>query len=271
MENNDQELNLEQTTEEAALDNVETTEEAELEQGTEQEQVESEGQQEAEEKPLTQEEFNQLYFKQKQAEREKLALEQELAKLKAEKEQPKQPEKPKTLEDFDFDDDAFHEWKVQDQVNKALAAREADQAKQQQLNQQQEALKAIQTSFVEKEVEYHKANPDYQKAIDENSALVQFSKELGQVVLEEGPELDHYLLRNPQVADKLNGLSGYKLGVEIAKITSSMSKPKPVQQSKAPTPPPVASGGGRASKPAGDSDDMSSYYQKEMERLKGKK
>lgn len=48
------------------------------------------------------------------------------------------------------------------------------------------------------------------------------------------PEILHYLGTHPDEADRLRGLSPVKLGVEMAKLSSSVSKPKPVSAAPAP-------------------------------------
>jgi hypothetical protein len=217
----------------------------------------------------TTEEFNQQYFKAKQAEREAEALRKQLAEYQAPKATPTTaPDKNKTLEDFDFDDAAYSEYVIDQKVEAKLAAYATKQQEAQKATAAQTAQEALNQSFNTKANEYATQNPSYGEAMA-NAANVQYSPGLSEAVLNEGPALDHHLLTNPQLVDKLNGLSSYALGKELATVVGNLSKAATTRQTNAPVPPPVSTGGSRTAADASDPAlSAEEYYRLEMDRIR---
>lgn len=212
--------------------------------------------------------FNKAFFKAKQAEREAEELRKQINELKAAK--PTAQETKKSLADFEYDDEAYTDYLIDQKVEAKLAAQAQQALASTAAKTKQEATNTLNEVFNTKAVEYANTNPAYNEAIA-NAQFVQYSPTLSEAVLHEGPALDHHLLVNPQLVDKLNGLSGYALVKEINTITTNLSKTATARVSKAPTPPPVVSGGSRPTKDVSDPNlSMAEFYALEMARLSKK-
>ena len=223
------------------------------------------------EKALTQEEFNKVYFEQKQAEREAIALRKQLEELKAPKPAQAQTVAAKTLEDFDFDDQAYQDHLIDQKVEAKLAQYQAKSQEQDAAKAQKTQADIVMNDFNTKANEYAAQNPSYSEAMT-NAQHINYSPSLSDAVLHEGPQLDHHLLTNPQLVDKLNSMSGYAMAKELAVVVGNLNKKATIKHSSAPTPPPTVTGG---AKHAVDMDDpgmsMDKYYELEMARLRSKK
>lgn len=220
--------------------------------------------------PEQQAAFNKAYFEKKQAERDAEELRKQLEELKAHKNLTKEPEKAKTLEDFDFNQDAYDDYRIEQKLQKALQNKELQSQEQIKQTQQQQAKTALMDNFNTKATSYAEKNPDYSKVIQEYGSQVQYAPHISEAVLEIGPELDHHLLSNPVLADKLNSMSTTAALIEIGKISTNLNKKKALQVSNAPDPINNTKGTGRITKGAQDSDDMKTWYAKEMARLEAK-
>jgi hypothetical protein len=76
---------------------------------------------------------------------------------------------------------------------------------------------------------------------------------------DKGPELAYHLAQNPDVADRLNGMSEARAAIELGKIETTLGVKAPKAASKAPAPiEPVRSGSSQA-KPLDKIDDMEEY------------
>lgn len=211
-------------------------------------------------KQLTQDEFNKIYFEKKQAERE-------LEALKAKLNQQVQPApvetglvKP-TLEQFDYDEEAYREALIEYKVDLKLAQKEQAQV----ATQQQTAAQKVAQTFNDKCAEFEKVNPDYTRALN-NTQAVQFvghvyssNPHIAQAILESevGAQLDYHLLANPQEAERLSRLSPANAMKELGKLEMKYSVPVAQTQtqvapqgkkiSTAPDPIPAATGNSRSS------------------------
>jgi len=190
-------------------------------------------------KKVSQEDFNAVYFKMKQAERERDALKaQDTGATGAQPAQETQPapagNKAPVLEDFDYDESAYNQaqiaYQVQEQVNKVLDSRKTQDA----ASVQEKLNKEITQSFNTKAVEYAASNPDYEKAIAQ-AGNIQMSPVIQEVLLysDKGPQLDHMLLSNPALIDKLNQMTPMQATMELGRLEQSVGT-KTVQQSSAP-------------------------------------
>lgn len=255
---------------------VETTDESlvveeqvEQEEAVEQEEVTEEAADKVDLTPEQQKKFNEQYFLAKQKEREADALRKELEALKTKPSVAAEEERD--LASFDFDDAAYQDYIIDQKVELKLAAQAQKFASEAANKTKQEAANTINEAFNLKATEYANTNPSYNEAIA-NAQYVQYSPTLSEAVLHEGPALDHHLLTNPQLVDKLNGLTGYALVREVSTIVGNLNKTASARISKAPTPPPTVSGGSRATKDVTDPNiSMADYYAAEMDRMSKKR
>jgi hypothetical protein len=161
-------------------------------------------------------------------------------------------EKPeKTLEDFDYDQDAYFDWKVEQKLaQREQKQREAEEQKK--LAEAQESFKSRVDAFEERvgagaweDIEASKLNRDPAYA------------GLAAMIRDEDFALDiaHHLATNPDKAESLVKLPPLKMALEVAKIAEQLTgqqpeKPAPVLPKKttnAPPPPKTVSGSGKPS------------------------
>jgi len=197
-------------------------------------------------KLVIQDEFNKVYFQRKQAERDKEALQQKVAELEARPTEAPKPEVTEpTLEGHDYNDDTYNaaliDFKVKQGVSDAIST--FTQTQNQATAQQAKAQ--LSQQFDSKAAEYASSNPEYMKAL-EAAGNVQYSGAVNEVLLnsDNGPQLDHYLLSNPQKADEINRMSTVQVAMALAKVAVTFET-KP-QLSDAPAPIDVEGGGGGA-------------------------
>jgi hypothetical protein len=78
--------------------------------------------------------------------------------------------------------------------------------------------------------------PDFDDSVSVLRNVGVMNKPFLDAVFEVGPapEILHYLGTHPDEADRLRGLNPVKLGVEMAKLASNVTKPKPVSAAPAP-------------------------------------
>ena len=209
-------------------------------------EVEVDQTKEAEKAPVSQEDFNRLYFELKQKERELAAMKE------VKPEAPKAPEVAKelTLEQFDFDEDAYQQalitQKAEEIVNKKFADVEANKTQA----QNDEALKIVGEQFNKAAIEYAAKNPGYNEAIAAAGNNI-FPQHINDVIMnsEVGPQLDHQLLTNPQLVTELSALTPIQAIMRLGVMEATISAKPAVQVSNAPAPIENVSGASRA---AGD-------------------
>ena len=231
-----------ETIEESAppIENEETTEEVQAEQP----KNESKG---------FQKRINKItadkYREQNRAE----AAERELAELKAKQEQKPEPK----LEDFDYDEEALLDAKIDYRVNSATA-----QYQQSYHQKQQEAIRAQAGEAFAKKVEASGIE-DYSETIENLVATVPLPHDVVTAIqgAENGPELAYYLGKNLDVADKLIQKDQISAAMELGRISAKLSATNNKRTTKAPDPVKTAASGGTPSK------DMESMSMEEIYAL----
>lgn len=213
--------------------------------------------------------FNKVYWEKKQAERERDELKLKLEQQTLTQAQPPEPETGKpTLEQFDYDDTAYYEaladYKADQKIKAAFKARD----EQAQVERQKSEAEMINKSFQSKLSEYVSKNPEYNDAI-EAAGHKAFAPHVNQAILhaDNGPAIDHHLLVNPDVADKLSQMNPVQAAIEIGKIGVELSA-KPVKQTSAPAPIETVGGGGtpNVDKRYDENCSMEEYYKASLER-----
>ncbi len=197
----------------------------------------------------TQDEYNALYFQLKQAERDRDAANTKMDTAKEDFANTiPEPGEDKTPEDFDFDDDAFNLYKMKKEIQSEISTALTKQAEQTKINAAKQENDVLISNFNEKAVKYAAKNAGYEKAIDAAGGTVRYARHIEDVVFnsEVGPELDHMLLTNPQLVNKLHNLSPLQATLELGRLESTVkTENKPVKVSNAPEP--FDTGGGGAS------------------------
>lgn len=157
-----------------------------------------------------------------------------------------------TLEQFEYDEaahrvaeDAYVQQQINTQVEAGFKARDEATAQA----KQQDELNQIKDSWNDKESAYAAENPEYQQLIIETGDPG-YSPAVEQALLtsDNGPALEHHLLANPEIRNKLSAMTGFQAAVEMGKLEASLTgrssqgSQKPV--SKAPPPIETVGGGG---------------------------
>ena len=146
--------------------------------------------------------------------------EAELARVNAEN-APEGEETPLTLEDFDYDEGALEQARIDRAVAKGI---KADREKREGVKQQQAQSKKLDT-FADRQMEYFKDNPTYEEANKTAAEQgTQFNDDVTELVVtsENGPALHHHLLDNPAEVDRLNALTPTEAAREIGKLEAKI-------------------------------------------------
>jgi len=179
------------------------------------------------------------------------ALEEENRRLKENQSaDPVQtPQGEPTLEQFDFDESAYNaaliKYEVAQQVQESRS--EAQKAQAEQTAKERDA------KFDNAEVKYATDNPSY---IDDIQSLPRFQPDTLNMLRgqENGPELVHYLGKNPEIADQIASLDPMNAAMQIGVISANLSATAKteIQTSAAPEPISTISSGGTVSKEVED-------------------
>ncbi len=226
-------------------------------------------------KTVSQDDFNALYFKMKQAERELSTLREAGDTPVIDINETPTPEKEVTLESFDYDDEAYNKALVAEQVKTQVAAALAAQnaaSTQSTLAAQQ---KQLTTDFNNKATAFAATNPDYEKAIAASGGVA-FANHIQEVILQSefGPQLDYAILSNPTIFTQLHSLTPTQAIMELGRMESSFKTPatQPAQVSQAPEP--FSTGGGTANTGSDyrydENQSMDAYYANYMAEQKAK-
>ena len=160
--------------------------------------------------------------------------------------------KPK-IDDFETYEEfyeAFTDWKFEDKLSKAEQAK-----KEESIRKERDSLN---TSYKSKVEEFKKVTPDFQEAIDDYDGP--WNGNIQQALLESdlGPQVSYYLAKNPDEADKLEGMNLIQTNKFIAKIEAKLES----QTSDAPVvkttkaPPPIRTIGNGSATSTKDPGDM---------------
>ena len=179
--------------------------------------------------------INKLTFEKHEVERQLNAeiadLQAEITKLRA---QPAPGQgAAKTLADFDYDEDKYLAFKIEEGVKAAQPQSVA------QPSQQNVAVQAAQAQWVQRQSNYAAGSAEYTSYVQSMPNAVQ-SKAVESFILnsEKGPEVHHALLSNYDDLARIQALPEWQQGAELGKIESTLTqtKAKAKQRSKAPEP-----------------------------------
>jgi hypothetical protein len=148
------------------------------------------------------------------------ATARELEKAQRLLQERQEPEKVKTLADFEYDDAKYQSYLFDEAEKRAeVAARRVRIEEQEQAQAERRARK-----FKEREVSFEKETPDYRDVAHYapiNDAVAEILQEL-----DSGPELAYYLGKNKDIALHLNDLPPKIAAVELGRIDAKITAEK---------------------------------------------
>ena len=205
------------------------------------------------ENTVSQKDFNKAYWKQKQTERENEDLKRQLGErtpapqLGTTTEAEAINGEP-TLDQFDYDTEAHTRALVDYRVKQGISAAFYERDTRSKEAKQQEANAKVSQTFNDRYAEYASANPDYQE-IATAAGNKAFAPHINQAILyaDNGPQIDHHLLMNPQEAERLNAMHPTTAAMELGKLSVKLSAKAPIKTSNAPDPIETVGGGGSPS------------------------
>ena len=240
----DEQANAEQNPEESApsTENEVTPQAVEEGESATQENAEEETQESApEEVSDVQKRINKLTAEKYAAKREKEELERRLAEVANSQAVPSNvaDQKP-TLEQYDYDEDKYHEalidWKVAKQVQAS-----AQISRQQAIQRQQQE---VQTKYNAKVAGFASKTPDFYDSVG-SIPLQNDAAAKAILALDNGPEVAYHLSKNLHLVDSLNGADPIKAVMEIGRLSERLLPSKKKSTTSAPAPvKPIGSGGG---------------------------
>lgn len=211
------------------------------------------------------ERFNQVYGKQKQAEREIAALRQQLSQIQPQQKAQELPAIPDPAE-FGYD---LNQWGQT--LQQTVMQQAVEQARKQLSEQQyQEYQQRIADDFRGREEAHAATNPQYY----ENVALLTQSIDFQPPVLEalalsdHGPAIVDYLAQHIEEADRISRLPPHIAAVHLGRIEAAVSAPKPKPVSQAPAPAPTLKGGAISQKSPDQMTDAE-WYAHERQQGRG--
>ncbi len=231
---------------------------------------------------VSKKDFNKVYWKSKNAEREIEELKQKISQNAEQNQtvlntpdtvQNSVPDNEPTLEQFDYDSDAYTaalvDHRVNAQVNKAFN----DRDNQRKEKKQQEENNSVSEKYNDRYAEYSANNPEYRE-IAEVAGPRNYGGHINQAILhaDNGPQIDHYLLTNHDVAEKLKNLNPVVAAIEIGKISAQLSaKTKTINTTNAPAPIETVGGGSGTVKDSRyvEGGSMEDYYKSAMVTKRG--
>jgi len=213
------------TDEAAELENVDLPEEEEA----------TEEAPEAKEKSNLQSRFDKITREKYEAMNERDQLKKEAEELRKKLEEAPPPPEP-TLEQHDYDEDAYNEAliasRVQAEVDKAIKAQQ--QSSQSQQAQQEAAQKS--QAFAAKEAEFAKEVPDYDQVA--RTDAVPISEAMADIIMDsdKGPAIAYHLGKNLNDAYRISQLPPVLAAKELFKIEASLAQPANISNAPEPAP-----------------------------------
>lgn len=218
------------------IESNEITESAPVEDAKETEESEGEQQPELDN---VQKRINKITAEKHEARREAEELRKRLEALES---KPKEAAKKPELSEFDYDDDAYQAALVDYRVQKALEDRDL------KLNQAEQARRAQEQQIVFNDRIEKLKKPDFWEVAN---AVPTLAPEVVNTLMEaeDGASLIYHLGTHLDQADKLASMSPNQALLEIGRMSASLNKKKTVKLSAAPEPiDPINSGGSLSKK-----------------------
>lgn len=155
------------------------------------------------------------------------------------------PQKPTPDQFSDHNEyvEKLTEWKAKEIVSATLRERDEQAAQSKQKAERETRA----STWAERQTEYAKTAPDFEEVLAGAETPMPVHVMDALVNSEQGPALAYHLAKNPEVAERIAGMSKDDALMELGALKASLSNPKPALKSvtKAPAPiTPVKSGGG---------------------------
>lgn len=215
--------------------------------------------------------FEEVYRKQKEAERALEAQKAEAERVQKELEElknqaaSKPAETPLTLESFDYDqtalDAAIMEKKIRNETQKAVEKmrkelEEQSKAEAQKIKEQQQLAE-----YGKKSAAYAAQNPKYQQDIEQHKD-VRLTQVLEQAILSSnsGPQIEHFLLTNAAERQRIMSLPALEQAVEFGKIEAGINNVDKKLMTSAPSPvTPISPGASQGLSPYNENMSQADY------------
>lgn len=211
--------------------------------------------------------FKEVYHKWKEGEREAEELRKENEDLRSRLQAPSsESEKEISYEAYGYDDEKYIDALVKDRLAKEMRAMEEANRRR----AEEEKAQAKVREFRDRQADYSAKHPEYEEDVQRNQ-YVDFppAVKAALVEVENGVEVHHFLLRNPNEINRLGGLPPWQAAMEIGKMSARVnSSPTP---SVTQAPPPIKNVNGGAPLPLDDirynpEVSMDDYYKAAMRR-----
>lgn len=136
--------------------------------------------------------------------------------LKAQPAQKPEPEKPKSLADFQFDDGQYQQYLISKAADAARKAAKEELAQEQSAAEKQRHA----AEYATKVREFAKDHPDYREIAE----YAPISDAVADIILAKGsPEIAYYLGKNPDLAVQISGLPDKHAAYEIGQIAARLT------------------------------------------------
>lgn len=152
-------------------------------------------------------------------------LAEAVAKLTETKEPPK--EAPRPTRDAFADPDAYEQalesWVERRATEKAKAETQAEFTKQ----QQDSRAKTLLDAYRDREASFEADHPDYQDLVYSDD--VKITPVMSQAILEaeDGPAIAYHLGQNPEMAERIAGLTPAQQAIELGRLSVKLATPPP--------------------------------------------
>lgn len=188
---------------------------------------------EAQEKSRAAKRINQLTYEKKAQKAEFDAIVNELkSEIQGLKSSVSKPQEL-TLEAFDYDETKYQEALIDKKVNDKLAALEESRKAQ----EQKQAIQRNQQEYGKRNTAYAVENPEYAELLQTMSSAVTSETVANFLITsDEGPKVQHQLLKDVNELYRIQSLPEWQQGAELARLEAKVSQVKTKEQSKAPDP-----------------------------------
>lgn len=163
-------------------------------------------------------------------------LERRLAQLETQAPTQTQTEAARpTIEQFDYDQDAYNAALIKYETTQAIEQFQARQTEAQKAQEQQR----IQNAFNERVAKFTEKAPDYVEKVNGmfNTLGTAMPQHVVEAIMKKGPEVAYYLSDHLDVAAELTNMDALSSGIMIGEISAQLAVTKPkIKPSAAPDP-----------------------------------
>lgn len=198
-------------------------------------------------KDNVQKRINELTAEKWAEKREKEELKQKLAYLEQQVYQPNTAQEAPTLEQFNYDTDAYQ--KAVYQYAQAESQRESqryfeEQRQRETQYREQRRFEDLMQEHGKREEKFAKATPDYREAVDYLSQNMRFGREVVEIIGESShsPEILYHLATHFDEAVSLADMPPHRAAMQIVRLEAKLAQKQYKPVTKAPAPAPTLNG-----------------------------